>query len=368
MDTGGEVEAPEFRYNANVARYGGLPVGPEFVDRIGTDGQDSDLVYDTVPWIDRSGEDFHVVLFNQEILSIFELNGNQDDLFDAGETWLLEGHFLHRAHGYDTFTYGGSYEPLVELRFAHDLETNATTITLVYPLTNEAYAAATGEEVEDMDFDDFNANSIWEALWNLQYSAQHPGWSPNDYQALILQWADEYPEDYLDPCAWRPTFLLSTVLTEVGLYGGLYAYVDVWPDVVVGDFNGDGLASNSDAQMAADFLDEHDGDSLYDADGQVNGVIELVLFGMRFSIFDVNYDGFVDAYDVTFSQQAPGDYDNDGRLDLLDFAAYQRCYEAEQLDGDALIRIGCLDAFDLDMDEDVDRTDLGLWVPLMSGP
>lgn len=111
VDTGGEMEAPVFRYNANVCRYGGMPVGPEFTHRVSTDGLDSDLVYNTPPWIDRSGEDFHLVLFEEQIESIFDLNGNQDDLFDLGETWLLEGYFFHRAHGYDIFTYGGSYEP-----------------------------------------------------------------------------------------------------------------------------------------------------------------------------------------------------------------------------------------------------------------
>ena len=367
VDTGGEMEAPVFRYNANVARYAGMPVGPEFINRIGTDGQESDLVYDSPPWIDRSGEDFHLVLSNEEIVSILEVEGDQDGVFDAGETWLLEGHFFHRAHGYDIFTYGGGYEPSVELRFAHDPPTNTTTITLVYPLTNEAYAQATGTQPEGEDFDDSNANSIHEALWNLQFSATYPVLPGHEYEPLILPWASQYPNDYMDPRDWRPTFLLSTVLTE-WTYGGLYMCVDTWPNVVAGDFNGDGLAGNTDAQMAADFLAAHDGDPLYDSDGQINGEIHLVGFGARFSIFDVNYDGVIDAYDVTYSQQAPGDYDNNGQIDLEDFAAFQRCYEAEQLDPGDLMRIGCMDAFDLDADEDVDTTDFALWLPLMSGP
>ncbi len=55
-------------------------------------------------------------------------------------------------------------------------------------------------------------------------------------------------------------------------------------------------------------------------------------------------------------------------MDLQDFAALQRCYAAEALDPGDLMRVGCMDAFDLDADQDVDGADCGLWVPLMAGP
>jgi hypothetical protein len=368
VNTGGEMEAPEFRYNATVCRYGGVPVGPEFTGRVSTDGLDSDLVYDTLPWIDRSGEEFHLAIFEEQIDNIIDLSGNQDMLFEPGETWLLEGPFLHRAHGYDIFTLGGAYQPLTELLFAHDLERDLTTISLVYPLTNEAYAQMTAQDLEGEDFDDYNANSVHEALWNLQYSAANPVLPGHEYEPLILEWAAQNPDDYLDPSTWRPTFLLSTVLDEDGVYGGLYTYVDVWPNVVAGDFNADGLASNSDAEAAANFVAQYDGDPLYDADLLVNGVIELVSFAIRFSVFDVNYDGFLDEYDLTYSLQAPGDYDNDCDVDLEDYAAFQRCYAIEQADDSSLLLAGCLDAFDLDADQDVDWTDFGQWAPLNVGP
>lgn len=368
VDTGGEMEAPEFRYLSNVARYGGMPVGPEFVGRVSTDGQDSDMAYDTEPWIDRSGEEFHLALFAEHTTGIVDLNGNQDVIFDEGETWILEGHFWHRAHGFDIFAYMGGYEPLVELRFAHSMGRDATTVTLVYPLTNEAYALATGQDPSGEDFDDFNANSIHEALWNLHFSALNPVLPGHPYEPLILGWADLNPDDYMNPRAWRPTFLFSTVLEEFWLFGGFYSHVDIWPNVVEGDFNGDGLAGDSDAAMVADFVQQHDGDPSYDADGVDNGVIEVAGFAVRFSIYDVDYNGIIDDYDRTFSLQEPGDYNNDQDVDFQDFAAMQRCFAVEQSDDGDIIRVGCIDAFDLDEDEDIDIEDFDLWARLMTGP
>lgn len=371
LDTGGEIYSPELRYLASAARFGGRPGGRLYDNRVGTDGFDSDGVYDTPPWIDRSGEEFHLALLGGE----FEcdgVTGRLDDdncLFEVGETWDIAGRFWHRAHGYEELTFAGVYEPMVELRFQHSEETDHTTITFIYPLTHEAYALAYGTDPdEEEDTFTWNAHSVHEALLDLQVSAWLGVASGHPYEDLILDWAFEDPAAHLDPLNWRSTILLGTVLPESpDLGGGVYTYTDVWPNVVPGDFNGDGLATNSDAQMAQGFLTLHDGDLLYDQ-GMLAGEIEIVDFGPRFSIFDVNYDGFINEYDVTFSQQAPGDYNNDGTVDLRDVAGFQRCYAIELFDGDDAVQAGCLDGLDLDLDLDVDLHDYEIFVPLLTGP
>lgn len=367
INSGGEIIQPEFRYNGNVARFGGRPVEPEFVDRISIDGLDSDGNFSTTPWFDRSGEDFHLAFIGGQIVDITDQNGNQDFLFDSGETWLVQGDFLHRAHGYEIFSFAGSYQPLVELRFAHNLSTDTTRVTLVYPLTNDAFAEVNNEPPEPQDIDDFNANSIAEALFDLQLSAQFGPLQGHPYHPIIESWAFENPAEQLNAHTWRMTALFATVADEV-TSGGIMVYSDVWPNVRLGDFNGDGLTGNSDAALVDDFIVQYDNDPVFDADGLVDGRIELVNFGLRFSIFDVDYDGDVDADDAAFSLQMPGDFDNNGTVDLKDYADFQHCFRiGPQLPGFP-IRIGCLDAFDLDDDNDVTLADFALLLDTFTGP
>ena len=192
-DSGGNVDAPLIRYNGNVARFGGLPVGGAFKDRISTNGWDPDGLYETPPWIDRSGGDFELEFRGDEVTAIQHIAGDSDGIFEKGETWDLYGRFFRREQGYDACA-GGPYEPVVCLRFAHVPPTITTTglrstapvteatdpppvggvkyVTFIYPLTNEAYAEANGQSVEPGDTWDFNANSILEGLEILKNSAQ----------------------------------------------------------------------------------------------------------------------------------------------------------------------------------------------------
>ena len=371
VDTGGEIYNPEVRYLASAARFGGRPQGRLYDNRVSTNGFDSDGDYDTPPWIDRSGEEFHLALLGGE----FECDGvtcqvdDENCLFEEGETWHIPGRFWHRAHGYEELSFAGVYEPEVELRFEHDVATDQTTITFVYPLTHAAYALAhSTDPAEEEDTHTYNAHSVYEGLLDLQRSALLGVAAGHPYEGLILDWALQDPAAYLDPLGWRSTILVGTVLPESpDLGGGVYTYTDIWPNVVAGDFNGDGLATNTDAQMALEFVALHDGDPLYDQ-GMLAGEIEIVNFGPRFSIYDVDYNGFVDGYDLTFSLQAPGDYNNDGAVDLEDVAGLQRCLAVELSDVDEAVRAGCLDGLDLDHDEDVDLADYELFVPLLTGP
>ncbi|MFQ5492476.1 MAG: hypothetical protein ACE5GE_17340, partial [Phycisphaerae bacterium] len=152
------------------------------------------------------------------------------------------------------------------------------------------------------------------------------------------------------------------------LGGGIIVYSDVWPNVRLGDFNGDGLAGNTDAAMVNDFIAMHDNDPVFDADGVSNGQVKLLNFGPRFSIFDVDYDGDVDGFDAAFSLQMPGDFDNNGTIDLQDFAAFQRCDRIGLQGPSVLAWAGCLDAFDLNGDLDVTLADFALLAGMLTGP
>src|SRR5206468_1893330 len=107
-----------------------------------------------------------------------EAPGGNPAVFEAGETWLLRGPLLHRAHGWEQFILDcpvqeGRYMPVVQMLFSHDLTTNQTTITLVYPLTNTAAAAIVSPPalVESDDGCVSDQNSIEEALASLTFSA-----------------------------------------------------------------------------------------------------------------------------------------------------------------------------------------------------
>lgn len=61
---------------------------------------------------------------------------------------------------------------------------------------------------------------------------------------------------------------------------------------------------------------------------------------------------------------ASGDYDDDGDVDLADFAGFQVCHTG---DGQGPVATGC-DVFDFDADDDVDSADLPPFVSWLTGP
>ena len=77
-----------------------------------------------------------------------------------------------------------------------------------------------------------------------------------------------------------------------------------------------------------------------------------------------NVLGSVEGTTVTILSCLSGDWDTDGDVDLVDFAALQRCFTGSGgTAGDA-----CACAFDFDLDLDVDIADHAVFVPLISGP
>jgi hypothetical protein len=213
-NTGGEVDAPLVRYVGNAARFGGRPVGQRFAGRISLDGRDPDNIAATMPWVERSGADFELELRGDEIATIVQVAGDADLEFEALETWDLRGRFFRRAQGYDDCA-GGAYAPRVWMRFSHcdpwlspacaisagsTDAIDVTIVTLVYPLTNTAYADANGIGPEANDVFDFNANSIMEGLVAVEQAAQVQLCPPSyEWWPLVSDWQVQNPADFLDP-------------------------------------------------------------------------------------------------------------------------------------------------------------------------
>lgn len=309
-DTGGELEYTTYRYAGVVGRFGGLPVDPRFAGRIAVDFQAFDGDIETGPFVEKSGEEFHIALVGEEIDQVnvlVEAPGGNPAIFESGEVWDVCGDLFHRAHGFEDFAFmcfsdPGKYEPVVCLRFAHETTADTTTISLVYPLTNEGSAemAGPGKLVERNNGCDSDQNSVQEALVDLQFSAENA--DPLDRLFpefdLIEGWEFKIPADHLDPAAWRVSACLSTGYAGSEPGGAKFVWTDVLPNVTTGDFDGNGQLDGADQSALSAYILAHDGNANFDDDGdRMNGSIEIHNFASSFILFDTDYDGFVDATD-----------------------------------------------------------------------
>ena len=138
VQTGGELAAPEFRYLGNIVRFGGMPSRPDFADRVAADGTALDGEFLTPPFVERHGEEFHLAFLGRALVgSIEEVVGNGDEIFEEGETWVVEGHGFHRAHGFEDFSFIGEYEPDTYVQFKHLIEEDVTIVSLVFLRTGK---------------------------------------------------------------------------------------------------------------------------------------------------------------------------------------------------------------------------------------
>jgi hypothetical protein len=324
-NTGGELSYPRGRYLGSVARFGGLPHEPHMANRAAEDYTAFDNNINTAPYVDRSGEEFHLTFLAEDIEQIVirtEKPGGNPALFETGEVWDVDGHFFHRAHGWEPFLFqcwneDGQYEPNVYVRFAHNVATNQTTISLVYPLTNcaQPLLVLPCKLGEPNDGCPGNENSILEALTELQFSAANPiaPWDP-DFQ-LLQAWATKVPVDYLTPETWRMTALLGTAYIVDPTSGGPYIWTDVWPNPRYGDFNGDCQLDAGDTAKLYNYIEAHDGQFNFDDDGYPsNNSILLHYFPGGCCMYDTDYNGTVAMIDQIVS----GDMNVDHVLDIAD--------------------------------------------------
>lgn len=383
-DTGGELSSPQYRYLGNVARFGGLPSEARFLDRAALHGFAFDNDVTTAPFVDRSGEEFHLAFIGEEVSTVHveqESPGGDPAIFEAGETWEVEGELFHRAHGFEDFSLScfprqGKYEPKVYLLFAHDVTSDTTTISLVYPLQNAGSAALISptEPVQPNNGCDRSSgggveeqNSIEEALDDLQFSATFA--DPFDRTLpnfqLIAGWEFNSIAASLDAAGWRVAALVGTAYGVAQPDGSRFAWTDVYPNARTGDFNADNLVDNSDVAQMNAAISAWDGDPLYDEDGNAtNGSLDWPGFAADFCVYNTNYDGFVDAADAVVI----GDLDLDQAVDVSDIDDFIQAlidpgvYTDTHNGADPVVR------GDLDGDGNLNGADIEGFVSLILGP
>ncbi len=367
VQTGGELKLLDLkeRYLANVARFGGKPSVPRFKDRVARRAADIHLPFNRPPFVKRSGEEFHLAflghLFREE--KIERRVGNRNFIFEAGEMWRIKGPIFHRAHGFEKFSLAegceihGGYLPQVDLEFLHDVRSDVTLISLVYPLTNAAAARMRGEREQRMNGRYCDHSSVEEALFDLILSARwllgHPSGDPAE--PIILGWARQHPpHHYLMPTNWLMTALLGTTYSRPRDREALFVWTDVYPNLVRGDVNGDEQADERDKREIQQYIED---------EGHGRGYVEIPDFASDFSIFDINYSDSVDLLDARLRPRF-GDGDGDDDVDLADFAVFQRCFSGP----DRRYRDPLCAQMDGDRDGDVDLDDLRGFEHLLLGP
>jgi len=325
-DTGGEIDDVRNRPLGNVSRFGG-----RFEDSIGERAAVSAFDFDgnllTEPLVERSGEEMHLAFCSCSPITVNPLNDPTPDTFDAGDTWIVTSRFLRRTHAFSRYSaaFGGSapgeYDPMVSLLFRHDVQTDQTTVSLVYGLDNSGAAALRGEAVQPIDLNAGNQTSILEMLNDIRFAAMRtsdPGiGTPFD---LLREWRDNNHaelDEFLRADSWTALAIFGTAYA-VQEPEALFVWSDVAPKFNFGDCTGDGFVTYGDVQNLQAAIGRTDG-TAFDADGQPNGQTRLIEFGVNFALFDLNYDGVMNSLDVSMiGLHRLGDVNNDGWVEQRD--------------------------------------------------
>jgi hypothetical protein len=329
-DTGGDATGvARTRYLANVARFGRIPHG-SIGTRVPKYGWEAEGDYTTEPFFERSGADFVLSFCGCYATTILSESGSVNGFFEPGETWLIRGGFFQRAGGYQLFCTGpgggaapatpGSYVPYTTLRWSHDLDSDTTVITLIFPATMAGAAMLAGEPVQLPDGFAGNHVSIVEGLDDILQSLPAPfnslGW------ILGHRWAGRDPADsqYRDVARWSVNALVGTAYA-VPVDDATMVWTDTGFDDVSRDLDGDGMAGPLDKQVIYNSLDSLDG-TPRDAEGMgaENGNVRLIDPGQNFALSDVNGDGNINRFDV--AHLCPGDFNRDGMINILDYISF----------------------------------------------
>lgn len=334
--TGGELLGPQFRYHGAAGRFGGPISNDRFDGRVSLDTCPGDYDADasTGPYFpERSGEEFNLAFLWGSVSSV-DVGTNGDFTFDPGEVWTVRGPFLNRAHGFDDFILvccsNGlpTYTPQVDLLYSHSTTSDRTTVSLVYPLNHDGAAAIAGGVSESPDCCADNQSSILEGLDHVSISAQFA--TAQDRAdvnfPLIENWEFQVAGDYLSPENWEVNAIFAGVFTDPDSLTPALAWTDIAPNVVTHDYNGDADVDMDDVLLFDAYLASVDGGSC-DADGVVDGAYTILDFGNGFDVHDANYDGVVNVDDRPPEPDPAAifDVDDDGDLDLVDYAILQRC-------------------------------------------
>ncbi len=328
-NSGGEfMPLAKNRYLANVGRFGLSPFGSISDRMVRNAAEDLDSNFNTEPQFERSGGDFALAMCGCFTPSIITQDGNMDSNFDAGETWIVSGRFFERfvAFAPESGLFGGSdfglFDPVVELQFKHETSVDETTITLIFPVTNEGAAELLGQSEQSVDSNVSNQTSIAEALDDLIYGADY---AVGNLGELTQPWEGRQKEDYYRPRQWGASALIGTA-SLVKDPTAFFIWTDTGFDEIHGDLDDDDLVTESDTQIIEDSIALLDG-TASDADGVVDGDVEIVDYGPNFDLRDLNGDGIISDDDI-LAPDCPADLTGEGSLNFLDVSAFLSAYSA----------------------------------------
>lgn len=329
-NSGGEfMPLAKNRYLANVGRFGKSPKGSIAERMVRNADEDLDSNYNTFPQFERTGGEFTLALCGCFTPSIVSQNGDSDSMFDPGETWVISGRFFERFNAFqpESALFGGSdfglFDPIVELQFKHDIGADQTTVTLVFPITNQGAAMLEGGSAQPIDSSLINQTSISEALDDLIYGAEY---ATGDLYQLVDPWEGRQVDDYFRPRDWGVSALIGTA-SLVKDPAALFVWTDSGFGETRGDFNNDDLSNELDSQIILDTIDMLDGSSA-DADGAINGEVAIMNFGPNFDLRDLDGDGVISEDDIIVSL-CPADLNNDGILDFFDVSLFLSAFNAQ---------------------------------------
>lgn len=326
-NSGGEL-APlaNNRYLANVGRFGLSPQS-SFSERMVRDAGDLDTNIYTLPQFERTGGEFILSLCGCFAPTIVSQTGDQNSIFDAGETWIVSGRFFERFQSFapESALFGGSdfglWDPVVRLRFSHDIATDETTVSLVYAITNDGAADLAGTSSQPLDLSLFNLTSMEEAIDDLIDGAD---FASGPLEELTDPWRGRDVEDYRRPREWGVTALIGTAYTTPEP-GALFVWTDTGFNETFGDLDDDDLLGQTDIALIEGVIDS-------DPDGR----LPISNFGPSFDLRDFNGDGEINLED-RWAIACPADLAAPfGVLNFFDISAYIALYNQQSQLADIL--------------------------------
>ena len=360
LDTGGEIDNVFNRFLGNVSRFGGS-IHEDIGDRaaISADDFDGDLL--SAPLVERSGEEWHIALCGCDPVTVVNtFDDTTPNSFDLGDKWIVSSRFIHRSHAFSefSFAFGGSqpgeYDPVSYLQFESKPTLNVTIVSLVDAIDPVGAGTLAGANPEPLDLNASNQTSILELMSEIQFAANN-AFDPGIGSAfdLLREWKDSNHDDlsdFLDPESWKINALFGTAYA-VEQPDAHYVWTDVAFDFVPGDINSNGLANSKDQNIISNYISNNDGGP-EDADAMVNGQVKIPSFGYNFFIADLDYDGAVNALDLSvISTQRTGDVNADQIIDNQDLILLRTLLGLQM--GDP----GYNPAADLNQDGIINRTD-----------
>lgn len=358
-DTGGELGgAAQSHYLALAGRFGELPLAPD-LSRVPFSTAQLDSSFATAPQFERTGAEFSLTFCGCFTPEVVDTDDDYDGVFGPGDEWIVRGRFFRRAGGYQgaSGAYGGSepglYDPLVNVRFRHCMNTETTTVSIVYPLTQQGAAKLRcwSCPVQPRNLDVSDDTSIDEAMHDVCEGAMDPLLpvnNPNTY-TLANGWNTLASGAALDVRKWSFRGGFATVYSEPQPDASL-VWTDLGFDERCGDYTGDGVVNAFDRAALTAFVWFTDGTG-FDCDGMPGGRVTVCDFGPGFSAYDLNHDGVVDHLDAAMIPPVLlGDFNGDCAVntpDLVFFLGrFGRPSGATVLTGD-LNGDGAVDTFDL---------------------